>query len=157
MQGLQMRYSNNLEKQIPAEHILKRSSNTHESWGTKFFKTTFKTTTRIQLAPDAFSKSRLFMTFLTRIRVLRDVLIKNCALSDGEGNTSGLFNFVKACDHCFHPVFIFSPIDSPSKTMNNAFYFILKALSVLKIFKFLYFWPSLFFYLSAIALKDDRR
>ena len=79
------------------------------------------------------------MTFLTRIRVLRDVLIKNCALSDGEGNTSGLFNFVKACDHYFHPVFIFSPIDSPSKTMNNAFYFILKALSVLKIFKFLYF------------------
>ena len=37
MQGLQMRYFNNLEKQIPAEHILKRSSNTHESWGTKFF------------------------------------------------------------------------------------------------------------------------
>ena len=32
------------------------------------------------------------MTFLTRIRVVRKVLIKNCALSDAEGNTSGIFS-----------------------------------------------------------------
>ena len=68
-------------------HLLKRSSNTYESWGSKFF----KTTTRIQSGPDAFDKSRLFVIFLTRISVLRIVLIKNCALSDAEGNISGTF------------------------------------------------------------------
>ena len=40
--------------------------------------------------------------------------------------------------------------------MKNAFYFIQKALFVLKIFKFLYFCPSLFFNLLAIALEDDK-
>ena len=53
--------------------------------------------------------------------------------------------------------FIFSPNDSPSKTMKNAFYFIKKALFVLEIIKFFYFRPSLFFSLLAIALEDDRR
>ena len=57
----------------------------------------------------------------------------------------------------FLSIFIFSPNDSPSKTMKNAFYFILKALFVLEIFKFLYFRSSLFVSLSAIALEDDRR
>ena len=65
-------------------HILKRSSNTYESWGLQFF----KTTTRIQLGPG--SNQGLFKTFSARIRVLRKVLIKNCAFLDGEGNTSGL-------------------------------------------------------------------
>ena len=37
----------------------------------------------------------------------------------------------------------FSPNDSPSKSMKNAFYFIEKALFVLKIFNFLYFFPFL--------------
>ena len=41
--------------------------------------------------------------------------------------------------------------------MKNAFYFIEKALFVLKIFKFLYFHPPLFLFLSATALEDDRR
>ena len=35
------------------------------------------------------------------------------------------------------PIFIFSPNDSPSKTMKNVFYFIKEALFVVKIFKFL--------------------
>ena len=35
------------------------------------------------------------------------------------------------------PIFIFSPNDSPSKTVKNVFYFIKEALFVLKIFKFL--------------------
>ena len=65
---------------------------------------------------------------------------------------------LKACVYYensgFHQIFIFSPNDSPSKTMKNAFYFIQKALLVLKIFKFLYFCSSLFFCLSAIALED---
>ena len=59
----------------------------------------------------------------------------------------------KACVHCF----IFSPNDSPSKTMKNVFYFIQKALFVLEIFKCLYFHPPLFFSLSAIALDDELR
>ena len=37
----------------------------------------------------------------------------------------------------FHQVFIFSPNDSPSKTIKKVFYFIEKALFVLKVFKFL--------------------
>ena len=32
--------------------------------------------------------------------------------------------YVKACVRYFHQIFIFSPNDSPSKTMKNAFYFI---------------------------------
>ena len=63
----------------------------------------------------------------------------------------------KACVRYYHQIFIFPPNDSPSKTMKNAFYFIKKALFVLKIIKFLYFRPSLFFSLSTIALEDDRR
>ena len=41
----------------------------------------------------------------------------------------------------FYQIFIFSPNDSPLKTMKNAFCFIYKALFVLKIFKFLWFFP----------------
>ena len=37
----------------------------------------------------------------------------------------------------FYQIFIFSPNDSPLKTMKNVFYFIEKALFVLEIFKFL--------------------
>ena len=50
---------------------------------------------------------------------------------------------------------IFSPNDSPSKTMKNTFYLIKKAIFVLEIIKFFYFHPSLFFSLSAIASEDD--
>ena len=34
------------------------------------------------------------------------------------------WNILKACVCYFHQIFIFSPNDSPSKTMKNAFYFI---------------------------------
>ena len=54
-------------------------------------------------------------------------------------------------------LYMFSPNDSPSKIMKNAFYFIKKALFVLEIIKFFFFRPSLFFSLSAITLEDDRR
>ena len=68
-----------------------------------------------------------------------------------------VFSLFKACVCYFHQIFIFPPNDSPSKTMKNAFCFIEKALFVLEIFNFLYICPSLFFYLSAIALEDDWR
>ena len=42
-----------------------------------------------------------------------------------------------------YQIFIFSPNDSPLKTKKNVFYFIWKALFVLEIFKFLYFFPFL--------------
>ena len=32
--------------------------------------------------------------------------------------------FVKACVRYFHQIYTFSPNDSPSETMKNAFYFI---------------------------------
>ena len=63
----------------------------------------------------------------------------------------------KACVRYFYQISIFSPNDSPSKTMKNAFYFIKKALFSLEIIEFFYFCSSLFFSLSAIALKDDER
>ena len=63
----------------------------------------------------------------------------------------------KAYVRYFLSNFYFSPNDSPSKTMKNVFYFIKKALFILKIFKFLYFCLSLFFFLPAIALKADPR
>ena len=53
---------------------------------------------------------------------------------------------VKAFVRYFYQIFIFSPIDSPAKTMKNTSYFIKKALFVLEIIKFLYFHPSLFFF-----------
>ena len=43
----------------------------------------------------------------------------------------------------FYQFFIFSPNDSPLKTTKNVFYFIWKALFVLKIFNFLWFFPFL--------------
>ena len=64
---------------------------------------------------------------------------------------------VKACVSYFLSNFYFSPNDSPSKTMKNVFYFIEKALLVLKIFKFFYFRLPLFFSLSAIDLEVDPR
>ena len=64
---------------------------------------------------------------------------------------------VKACIRYFYQIFIFSRNDSPSNTMKNAFYFIKTALFFLKMFKFLYFCPPLFFSQSAVALEDDSR
>ena len=62
---------------------------------------------------------------------------------------------VKACVRYFLSNFYFSSNDSPLKTMKNIFYFIKKALSVLKIFTYLYFRLPFFFSLSAIALEVD--
>ena len=56
----------------------------------------------------------------------------------------GNFNFLKLMSAIFYQIFIFSSSDRSSKTMKNVFYFILKALFVLKIFKFLYFFPFLY-------------
>ena len=44
---------------------------------------------------------------------------------------------LKLVSAIFNQIFIFSSSDRPSKTMKNDFYFILKALFVLEIFKFL--------------------
>ena len=63
--------------------------------------------------------------------------------------------FIKACVRYFLTYFYLSPNGSPSKTMNDIFYFIYKALLVLEIFKFLFFHLPLFFSLSAIALELD--
>ena len=80
MQGSQARPSNNLKKANSFKHMLKRLSNKYEIWDSQFF----KTTTSMQSGPDVFNKSRLFMTFLTRIGVFRKYFIKSYALSDTE-------------------------------------------------------------------------
>ena len=45
--------------------------------------------------------------------------------------------YLSLCPLFFYQILIFSSSDWPSKTMKNVFYFILKALFILKIFKFL--------------------
>ena len=44
---------------------------------------------------------------------------------------------LKLVSAIFYQIFIFSPNDSPLKTIKNVFYFVKKALFVLEIFKFL--------------------
>ena len=51
--------------------------------------------------------------------------------------------FLQLVSAIFYQIFIFSSSDRPSKTMKNVFDFILKALFVLEIFKFLLFFPFL--------------
>ena len=50
---------------------------------------------------------------------------------------------LKLVSAIFYQIFIFSSSDRPSKSMKNVFDFTLKTLFVLKIFKFLYFFPFL--------------
>ena len=72
----------------------------------------------------------------------------------GSRYTFGMF---KACVRYFLRNFYLSPNGSPSKTMKDVFYFILKALFVLDIFKFLYFHLAFIFSLSASAWELDLR
>ena len=108
-----MRPSNNLENSL--RHILKSSASMYESSGSQFF----KTTTRVQLGPNAFDESRFVITFLTilgimeilcsfrlvleektgkeipkssRLEFLEKFLAHNFALTDAEDNTSTLLN-----------------------------------------------------------------
>ena len=53
------------EKQDSFRHILKSSASMFESSGSQFF----RTTTAIQLGPDAFDESRFVMTFLNILGV----------------------------------------------------------------------------------------
>ena len=45
-------------------------------------------------------------------------------------------DYLKLVSAIFYQIFIFSSSDRPSKTMKNVFYFILKTLFVLELFKF---------------------
>ena len=63
----------------------------------------------------------------------------------------------KACVRYFLLNFYFALNDSPLKTMKNIFYFIKKALFVLKILNFCIFVFPYFFSLSAIALEVNPR
>ena len=58
---------------------------------------------------------------------------------------------IKTCVHFFH-IFVFSPNDSPSKIIKKVFDFIKKAIFVLKIFKFLYF----FLLFQYIQIQKDK-
>ena len=53
-------------KQDTFRHILKSSASMYESSGSQFF----RTTTGVQLRPDAFDESRFIMTFLTILGVI---------------------------------------------------------------------------------------
>ena len=66
-----------------------------------------------------------------------------------------LVKTLKLVSAIFIKFLFFSPNDSPSKTMKNAFYSIEKALFILRIFIFLCFGLPNFFFLSSIALEDD--
>ena len=79
----------------------------------------------------------------------------NLVLSDKNRGWGGFY--LKLVSAIFYQIFILWPYDSPSKTMKNVFYFIEKALFVLKIFRFLYFCLPLFFPMSVIALEVEWR
>ena len=51
--------------------------------------------------------------------------------------------YLKLVSAIFYEIFIFSPNDSPSKTIKNVFYFIEKSIFVLEILKFFSFFPFL--------------
>ena len=67
-----------------------------------------------------------------------------------------VYYILKACVCYSLSIFIFTPNDSPLKTMKNTFYFIKKTLFILEIFKFSYFPPPFFFSLLDIPLEDDQ-
>ena len=67
------------------------------------------------------------MQYTTKAKVYAD---------EAQGASSAI-NLLKLVSAIFYEIFIFSPNDSPSKTIKNVFYFIEKALFVLEIFKFL--------------------
>ena len=95
---------------------------------------------------------------LERCRKYRRDCTKQCTVNYLQKVSICIIYYIfKACVCYFLPNFYFSPNDIPSKTMKNVFYFIKKALFVLKIFKFLYFRLPLFFSLSAISLEVDPR
>ena len=94
----------------------------------------------------------LYSDFANFEKEFHNVDLGNSYLSD-----TSCHKMLKLGSAIFIKFLFFSPNDSPSKTMKNAFYFIKKALFVPKIIKFFYFHPSLFFSLSAIALEDDQR
>ena len=66
------------------------------------------------------------------------VLISNASLKSDTP-----VNLLKLVSAIFYQFFVFSSNDSPSKTMKRIFYFISKARFVLKILRFLYFFPFL--------------
>ena len=99
----------------PPYQLCRSSASMYENSGSQFF----RTTTRIQLGPDAFDEATFVMTFLTIVRVtetlysfrlvlerktgkeipessrlefLEKFLANNFALSEAEDNTSGPLN-----------------------------------------------------------------
>ena len=60
----------------------------------------------------------------------------------------------QACVRYIYQFFTFSPNDNPLKTIKNVFYFIKKALFVLKILKLLQFFSSLSSKLSKVKRKN---
>ena len=124
-----MRPFNNLENSF--RHILKSSASMYESSGSQLF----RTTTGIQLGPDAFDESRFVTTFLTisgvmdilcsfrlvlegkigkeipessRLEFLEKFVANNFALSDAEDNTPRLLNWGGIAE--LHGLFCFSNI-----------------------------------------------
>ena len=71
---------------------------------------------------------------------LRQVFVlQKCCLNRFDCTSEKHFIILEACVCYFLSIFIFSSNYRPSKTIKNVFYFIEKALSVLEIFKFLFF------------------
>ena len=80
-----------------------------------------------------------------------DIYIYVCSMKQVEEDTFLLI--IKACARYFLSNFYFSSNDSPSKTMKNGFYLILKALFVPEIFKSLYFCLPHFFFCVSHCLR----
>ena len=80
----------------------------------------------------------VFQGFINRSNHMQNsYLAKHLGMLDSTHKQKVFIQCLKLVSTIFYQIFIFSPNDSPSKTMKNVFYFIKKALFVLEIFKFL--------------------
>ena len=82
---------------------------------------------------------------LLRYHLIRESLKRypKFSMTHPESCLIPIWQDLKLVSAIFYQMFIFSPNDSPLKTMKNVFYFIEKALFFFEIFKLLWFFPFL--------------
>ena len=127
----------NLQKLLPGKGL-------HDSWTEQFFKTHSKAPVSVFLikfqALTLIQRDSSSRTPLKRKAATGSVLWKKLVLKISQyaqGKTPELESLLKLDSHLPKKFCFICFTESPLKMMKNAFYFILKALLVLKVFKFL--------------------
>ena len=102
----------------------------------------FSTSSRVTLELSEISFSSKIVSLLLPWRSSLFYNLDIC-FSNSSFVLDDFTSLLKLVSAIFYQVLIFSPNDIPLKTMKNVFHFIEKALFVLEIFKFLWFFPFL--------------